>query len=118
MASGTGAASAADIRHDWFVVDASGLVLGRVATRIARGLSGPRPREVRVNKRSRDDSFRNTVLKMVIKQPLLTTETAEKFDIHATVAGGGPTGQAGAVRPRRARGAPRGKRGAPQKDTQ
>ena len=40
MASGTGAASAADIRHDWFVVDASGLVLGRLATRIARILSG------------------------------------------------------------------------------
>src|ERR1700730_14508829 len=40
MASGTGAASAADIRRDWFVVDASGLVLGRLATRIARVLSG------------------------------------------------------------------------------
>ena len=40
MASGTGAASAADIRHDWFVVDASGLVLGRLATRVARILLG------------------------------------------------------------------------------
>jgi large subunit ribosomal protein L13 len=40
MASGTGSASAADIRHDWFVVDASGLVLGRLASRIARILSG------------------------------------------------------------------------------
>lgn len=40
MVSGTGAASAADIRRDWFVVDASGLVLGRLATRIARVLSG------------------------------------------------------------------------------
>jgi large subunit ribosomal protein L13 len=40
MATGTGAVSAADIRHDWFVVDASGLVLGRLATRIARILSG------------------------------------------------------------------------------
>ncbi len=40
MASGTGAVSAADIRRDWFVVDASGLVLGRLATRIARVLSG------------------------------------------------------------------------------
>jgi large subunit ribosomal protein L13 len=34
------AASAADIRHDWFVVDASGLVLGRLASRVARVLSG------------------------------------------------------------------------------
>jgi len=40
MASGTGTASAADIRHDWFVVDASGLVLGRLASRIARILLG------------------------------------------------------------------------------
>ena len=40
MASGTGRVSAADVRHDWFVVDASGLVLGRLASRIARILSG------------------------------------------------------------------------------
>jgi large subunit ribosomal protein L13 len=40
MVSGSSAASAADIRRDWFVVDASGLVLGRLATRIARVLSG------------------------------------------------------------------------------
>ncbi|HKD19378.1 MAG TPA: 30S ribosomal protein S9, partial [Thermoanaerobaculia bacterium] len=38
------------------------------------------------------------VLKMVIKQPLLASETAEKFDILVTVAGGGPSGQAGAIR--------------------
>jgi large subunit ribosomal protein L13 len=40
MASGTGRVSIADVRHDWFVVDASGQVLGRLATRIARILSG------------------------------------------------------------------------------
>ena len=40
MASGTGRVSAADVRHDWFVVDAAGQVLGRLATRIARVLSG------------------------------------------------------------------------------
>ena len=39
-AKGSSAASAADIRRDWFVVDASGLVLGRLATRVARVLSG------------------------------------------------------------------------------
>ena len=39
MASAT-AASAADIRRDWYVVDGSGLVLGRLASRIARVLSG------------------------------------------------------------------------------
>ena len=40
MASGTSTVSIADVRHDWFVVDASDQVLGRLATRIARILSG------------------------------------------------------------------------------
>jgi large subunit ribosomal protein L13 len=40
MASGTGRVSAADVRHDWFVVDAADQVLGRLATRVARILSG------------------------------------------------------------------------------
>ena len=40
MASGTARVSAADVRREWFVVDASGLVLGRLATRVARILSG------------------------------------------------------------------------------
>ena len=40
MASGTGRVSVSDVRHDWFVVDASGLVLGRLASRVARILSG------------------------------------------------------------------------------
>ena len=40
MASGTSTVKAADVRHDWFVVDASGQVLGRLATRVARILSG------------------------------------------------------------------------------
>jgi small subunit ribosomal protein S9 len=53
---------------------------------------------ITVNKRSLDDYFPNNVLKMVIKQPLLASETAEKFDIHVSVAGGGPSGQAGAIR--------------------
>jgi small subunit ribosomal protein S9 len=53
---------------------------------------------ITVNKRSLDDYFPNNVLKMVIKQPLLSTETAERFDIHVSVSGGGPTGQAGAIR--------------------
>ena len=53
---------------------------------------------ITVNKRPLDDYFPNNVLKMVIKQPLLSTETAERFDILVTVSGGGPTGQAGAIR--------------------
>ena len=53
---------------------------------------------ITVNRRPLDDYFPNNVLKMVIKQPLLSTETAERFDILVTVSGGGPTGQAGAIR--------------------
>ncbi len=40
MASGTSTVKLADVRHDWFVVDATGLVLGRLATRVAKILSG------------------------------------------------------------------------------
>jgi len=40
MASGTSTVKLADVRHDWFVVDASGQVLGRLASRVARILSG------------------------------------------------------------------------------
>jgi small subunit ribosomal protein S9 len=51
-----------------------------------------------VNRRDFDEYFPNQVLKMVIRQPLLLTETADKFDILINVNGGGQTGQAGAIR--------------------
>jgi small subunit ribosomal protein S9 len=51
-----------------------------------------------INKRTIEDYFPNDVLKMVIRQPLSLTETAEHFDIVVTVDGGGPSGQAGAIR--------------------
>ena len=54
--------------------------------------------QITVNRRSLDDYFANEVLKMIIKQPLSLTETVEKFDIVITVDGGGPSGQAGAIR--------------------
>ena len=53
---------------------------------------------ITVNRRTLDEYFGNEVLKMIIKQPLSLTETADKFDIVVTVDGGGPSGQAGAVR--------------------
>lgn len=51
-----------------------------------------------INHRTLDQYFGNEVLKMIIKQPLSLTETADKFDIVVTVDGGGPSGQAGAIR--------------------
>jgi small subunit ribosomal protein S9 len=71
---------------------------GRRKSAMARVRFVPGSGSITVNKRSLDDYFPNNVLKMIIKQPLLSTETAERFDIHVTVAGGGPTGQAGAIR--------------------
>jgi small subunit ribosomal protein S9 len=71
---------------------------GRRKTAAARVFLRPGAGKVEVNGRSLDDYFPNEVLKMVIKQPLLLTETAEKFDIVVTVEGGGSAGQAGAIR--------------------
>jgi len=71
---------------------------GRRKTAAARVFLRPGSGEMKVNDRPLDDYFPNEVLKMVIKQPLLLTETSEKFDIVATVEGGGSAGQAGAIR--------------------
>jgi len=54
--------------------------------------------QITVNQRPLDEYFSNDVLKMIIKQPLSLTETVDKFDIVVTVDGGGPSGQAGAIR--------------------
>lgn len=71
---------------------------GRRKTAAARVYLRPGAGEMKVNGRTLDSYFPNEVLKMIIKQPLLLTETAERFDIHVTVAGGGSAGQAGAIR--------------------
>ena len=71
---------------------------GRRKTATARVFLRPGTGQIQVNRRSFDNYFPNDVLKMVVKQPLLYTETAESFDITVTVKGGGATGQAGAIR--------------------
>jgi small subunit ribosomal protein S9 len=71
---------------------------GRRKTAAARVYLRPGAGVMNINGRGLDSYFPNEVLKMVIKQPLLLTETAEKFDIYVTVAGGGSAGQAGAIR--------------------
>jgi len=53
---------------------------------------------ISVNHRTFDAFFPSEALRTQIRQPLILTETADKFDILATVAGGGVSGQAGAVR--------------------
>jgi small subunit ribosomal protein S9 len=71
---------------------------GRRKTSVARVRLVPGTGSITVNRRTLDEYFPNNVLKMIIKQPLLSTETAERFDIHVAVRGGGPSGQAGAIR--------------------
>jgi len=71
---------------------------GRRKTAVARVYLRPGSGKITVNRRDFDEYFPNQVLKMVIRQPLLVTETAEKFDILVNVLGGGPNGQAGAIR--------------------
>jgi small subunit ribosomal protein S9 len=71
---------------------------GRRKTASARVYLRPGAGSVKVNGRPIDTYFPNEVLKMVIKQPLMLTETTERFDIVVTVAGGGSAGQAGAIR--------------------
>ena len=53
---------------------------------------------ITVNGRSIDDYFGLETLKLIVRQPLVTTGTMDKVDIEATVTGGGVTGQAGAIR--------------------
>ncbi len=53
---------------------------------------------ININGRPIDDYFGLETLKLIVRQPLNLTGTAEKFDIECRVAGGGVTGQAGAIR--------------------
>ena len=71
---------------------------GRRKTSTARVYLRPGTGEIRVNRKTFDVYFPNQALRMVIRQPLTLTDTASKFDIVVNVAGGGPAGQAGAVR--------------------
>ena len=51
-----------------------------------------------INKRSIDDYCATETVKLIIKQPLVLTDTLSKYDIFVNVIGGGYTGQAGAIR--------------------
>ena len=53
---------------------------------------------ITVNKKSIDDYFGRETSRMVVRQPLETVDMLDKFDINVNVNGGGPSGQAGAIR--------------------
>ena len=71
---------------------------GRRKTSTARVFLRPGTGAITVNHREFENFFPTDALRVQVKRPLLVTETGEKFDILATVAGGGVNGQAGAVR--------------------
>ena len=71
---------------------------GRRKTSTARVFLRPGTGAVNINRRAFETFFPTEALRTQIRQPLLLTETADKFDILATVAGGGVSGQAGALR--------------------
>ena len=71
---------------------------GRRKTSTARVFLRPGKGAITVNHREFDKFFMTDALRTQVRRPLLLTETGEKFDILATVAGGGVNGQAGAMR--------------------
>ncbi|HUP23179.1 MAG TPA: 30S ribosomal protein S9 [Thermoanaerobaculia bacterium] len=71
---------------------------GRRTTSSARVFLRPGSGVVMINGRSIDEYFADDLLKMIVRQPLVLLERVEAFDVTATVAGGGHSGQAGAIR--------------------
>jgi small subunit ribosomal protein S9 len=71
---------------------------GRRKTSTARVFLRPGKGEISVNHREFSNYFPTDQLRTQVRRPLMLTETGDKFDILATVAGGGVNGQAGAIR--------------------
>ena len=71
---------------------------GRRKSSVARVYLVPGTGKITNNKRDIDEYFGLDTLKVIVRQPLVATETSDKFDVLVNVKGGGYTGQAGAIR--------------------
>jgi small subunit ribosomal protein S9 len=71
---------------------------GRRKSAAARVFLRPGTGSIQINKQPLNEALTVETLQGVVKTPLLLTETADKFDVIATTAGGGISGQAGAIR--------------------
>ena len=71
---------------------------GRRKTSTARVYLRAGGGEFKINRKGFDQYFPNETLRMIIQQPMKLTETTTKFDVLVNVRGGGPAGQAGAIR--------------------
>ena len=65
---------------------------------IARVYVMPGTGKITINKRDIDEYFGLETLKVIVRQPLVATDNADKFDVLVNVRGGGTSGQAGAIR--------------------
>lgn len=71
---------------------------GRRKSSVARVYLTPGTGKIVINKKDMDDYFGLETLKIIVKQPLVATNTVDKYDVLVNVKGGGFTGQAGAIR--------------------
>ena len=71
---------------------------GRRKSSVARVYLVPGTGNITINKRDIDEYFGLDTLKVIVRQPLVATETSDKFYVLVNVKGGGYTGQAGAIR--------------------
>ena len=71
--------------------------IGRRKTSVARVRITPGKGNIEVNSKPLLEYFKRATLKMIIEQPLVLTGNIDKYDIKASVNGGGLTGQAGAL---------------------
>jgi small subunit ribosomal protein S9 len=71
---------------------------GRRKTATARVFLKPGKGDITINDKSVEDYFGRETSRMLVRQPLEVSDAVGRFDIKVTVAGGGPNGQAGAIR--------------------
>lgn len=74
------------------------MATGRRKTSVARVRLVPGSGKILINKRDIDDYFDFDTLKVIVREPLVLTDTLGKYDVLVNVQGGGFTGQAGAIR--------------------
>ena len=71
---------------------------GKRKTAVARVYLSPGKGDITVNDKSLENYFGRETLRMMVRQPLVLTDTLQKMDIYAKTMGGGSSGQAGAIR--------------------
>ncbi|MGH3968909.1 MAG: 30S ribosomal protein S9, partial [Mycobacterium sp.] len=94
----TAPAAASGKRSDSFVTERPIQTVGRRKEAVVRVRLVPGTGKFDLDGRSLEDYFPNKVHQQLIKAPLVTVDRVESFDIYALLHGGGPSGQAGALR--------------------